>query len=135
MLRAQVFDMIEELNATVWATLAPSKIHGIGVFALRDIPKGQRIYLMGNSGKWYVASNWEGLLPEIKELIKQRWPYAFEVQPFQSPNDDARLTSFINHSSTPNYDHITDTAITDILKGEEITEDYGKFKPLTEQLV
>ena len=32
---------MSELNRTVWATIAPSKIHGIGVHAIRDIPKGQ----------------------------------------------------------------------------------------------
>ena len=28
------------LNSSVWATIKPSKLHGVGVFAIRDIPKG-----------------------------------------------------------------------------------------------
>ena len=116
--------MIEELNSTVWAALAPSKVHGIGVHAVRDIPKGQRVYCMGNTGKWFVAKNWEGLHPSILAIIKERWPLAFEGQPFQSPNDDQRLTSFLNHNYTPNYVKHTDCALEDIKAGEEIFEDY-----------
>lgn len=31
------------LNKTVWCKLGPSKIHGVGVFAIRDILKGQKL--------------------------------------------------------------------------------------------
>lgn len=111
------------LNDTVWATLAPSKVHGIGVFAIRDIPKGQKIYAIGRSNEWLEGVP-NDLHPAILKIIKQRWPLALKGQPFQSPNDDVRLTSFLNHSNTPNYDKHTDCALVDIKEGEEIFEDY-----------
>lgn len=114
--------MTEELNNTVWCTLGPSKIHGVGVFAIRDIPTGQKTYCVEGKSRLLPPSNLEGVLPEIKEIILQRWPYA-DVQPFLSPNDDVRLVSFMNHSYDPNWRH--DTALRDIKKGEEITEDYA----------
>ena len=43
---------------------------------------------------------------------------------FQSPNDDAHLLMFINHSDKPNYDLVSDTALKDIKKGEELVGDY-----------
>ena len=56
--------------------------------------------------------------------VSQRWPLSENGFPFQSPNDDARLLCFMNHSDKPNYDKYTDTALKDIAKGQEITEDY-----------
>lgn len=119
-LQGSVNDMT--LNDTVWCTLAPSPIHGIGVFALRDIPKGQKMYCGEGQLRLLPPSNLEGILPDIQVLIKQRWPY-HDKAPFLSPNDDARLVSFMNHSATPNWQD--DVALRDITKGEEITEDYG----------
>lgn len=120
----------QHLNETVWCTLAPSPIHGIGVFALRDIQKGQTLHCLGTPNQTtLLLTETEGLAPEILALIRQRWPLALEGSLFQSPNDDARLISFMNHSDTPNYDKYNDTALTDIRKGEEITEDYG-YNPI-----
>ena len=118
--------MIDVLNNTVWCKLAPSDIHGIGVFAIRDIPKGQKLYCMGMPNTEAITlDTLEGLIPEIKELIDQRWPLAVDGDSFQSPNNDARLISFMNHSKSPNYSKYNDTAFMDIKEGTEITEYYG----------
>ena len=123
--------MTEELNRTVKAKLAPSKIHGIGVFAIRDIKKGERIYAKGREDiKWLNLTEKElsELRPEIKELILQRWPGAILGHSFLSPNNDARLISFMNDGKDDsNYDPHTDTALRDIRLGEEITEDYNNL--------
>ena len=117
----------EYLNKTVWCTIGQSKIHGIGVLALRDIKKGTRIYCTGESRE-YITEDLDKILPEIRKLIIQRYPIALDGHQFQSPNADANLISFMNHSDTPNYDNNNDTALRDIKAGEEITEDYGKYK-------
>ena len=118
------------LNSTVWCTIAPSSVHGVGVFAIRDIPKGQKLNCQNLSRMGIlriIPSEFEKLLPEIKKMITQRWPIVTTTGYFQSPNDDAHLLSFMNHSEIPNYDKINDTALKDIKKGEEIFEDYGEF--------
>ena len=111
------------LNEQVWATLAPSNVHGIGVFAIRNIQKGQKIYAQSVTREW-VQPPIDGLIPEIQTIILQRWPLANQY-PFMSPNDDARLLSFMNHGIA-NYDPATDCVSRDIQAGEEIFEDYGE---------
>ena len=64
---------------------------------------------------------------EILQLIIERWPRIVNGGAFISPNYDARLTSFMNHSDTPNYDPATDFALADISKGEEVFEDYRQI--------
>ncbi len=113
------------LNDEVWCTLAPSPIHGIGVFAVRDIPKGQRLYCQSSRATLRFEPI-DDFLPEIQELIKARWP-DYKTSGYLSPNDDARLISFMNNGGRDsNYDPKTDTALKDIHTGEEVLEDYGK---------
>lgn len=111
-----------ELNEQVWCTLAPSKIHGVGVHAIRDIPKGQKLYLRDKGQKIYTSL--DKLLPEIRAIIVGRWPLSLAGGQYPSPNSDAWMVSFINHSEESNYDLATDTALKDIKKDEEILEDY-----------
>lgn len=121
---------VDYLNKTIWCKIAPSSIHGVGVFAIRDIPKGQRLsdYEFDNLSvpRLYLLSEaeFELLLPEIKELILDRILIPEELRsiPFLSPNCNQILQSFMNHSSHPNSDGLK--AIKDIKKGEEVTEDY-----------
>lgn len=118
---------INELNSTVKCRLAPSKIHGVGVFALRDIPKGERCYCTPNIiPKFYNIpfGSLNKLFPEIKELVLSRWASVVNGSIFMSPNSDASLLMFINHSDNPNYDVVSDMALKDLKNGEEVVEDY-----------
>ncbi len=118
---------INQLNSEVRCKLAPSPIEGIGVFAIRDIPKGQRCYCTPNFiPKFYNIpfGSLDKLFPEVKELVLQRWASIVNGSVFRSPNDDAGLLFFINHSDTPNYDVASDCALRDIKSGEELLEDY-----------
>ena len=124
-------DQITELNDTVRCTLKPSPIAGIGVFALRNIRKGERCYCSPNMiPRFYNISfaSLNGLLPEIKELVLARWASVVNASIFCSPNDDQHLLMFINHSTDPNYDVVSDTSLRDIKKGEELLEDYTVMK-------
>lgn len=119
-----------ELCQTVKCTLRPSPIHGVGVFAMRDIKKGERLFCLPTTvPEWYGMSFkdldiFDKTHPEIKELILGRWPAVANGSKFLSPNYDARMISFMNHSDIPNYDIATDSAARDIKVGEEVTEDY-----------
>ncbi len=116
---------IAELNNEVRCTLKPSKIHGVGVFTLRDIKKGERLYVSPSSSehRWYNIpfESLEALRPEIRSLILERWPLILHGASFDGPNN-IRLMSFMNHSDKPNSKY--DLALRDISEGEEITEDY-----------
>lgn len=116
---------VEILNKEIKATLAPSKIHGIGVFAIRDIKKHEKVYCDNTSIIFELTyENLDRLRSEVKKIILERWPSIINGSKFISP--DARLVSFMNHQDAGecNYSQVTDTAKRDIKCGEEITEDY-----------
>lgn len=122
------------LNSTVWATLGPSKIHGIGVIAIRDIPRGTLLtdYSVRSEGREVLKvteEEFEQILPEIRSIILDRTIFC-KGYPlvFLSPNSEQSLQSFMNHSDQPNSDG--ERALVDIKKGEEITEDYASFYTL-----
>ncbi len=123
-----VADQIEELNERVKIRLAPSKIAGIGVVALRDIGKGEKLYCMPEDKpkKFYKVpySQFKRLRPEVKDLILERWASVIHGSHFTSPMDDQWLILFINHSDDPNYNPRTDRAMKEIKKGEEVVSDY-----------
>jgi len=118
----------EQINETVLVTIKPSKIHGVGVFAIKDIKKGQRLYIKWNP-MGFLQTTLSKLNPEVREIIEQRWPPVKDGYPFIHPHEDANHLSFMNHSNGPNYDDKTDTVLRDIRAGEEILESYGKYKP------
>ena len=125
-------EQINELNAQIKVKLAPSKISGIGVFAIMDIRKGERLNLIPrvrnnmHEIQWYNVpwGSMNKLFPEIKELILERWPSIVNGSHFISPNNMAWLITYVNHSNNPNYEVAMDMATCDIKKGEEILENY-----------
>ncbi len=117
---------IDELNTIIKATLGVSKIEGIGVIALRNIKKGEKIYADKLPKVYSVPfSSFNKLFPEVKKEILKRWGSVINGSRFIWP--DARLVSFMNHSSAYNYDPITDEILMDVKKGEEITENYKQM--------
>ena len=115
---------IKELNEEVKATLRTSEIHGIGVFALKDLKKNEKLYTAPTEYKMYEIpfERLDKLRPEIMDIIMERWgAMAYNDLPFESPNNVA-LMGFMNHNNEPNS--LQDIATRDIKKGEEITEDY-----------
>lgn len=122
----------EKLNKEVWATIKPSNIHGIGVFAIRDIPKGTKITtntLETENIDLFLPiteEEFNNIIPEIQEIILDRMLYKENQFEFViNPNAEIIIQSFMNHSSNPNTDgRIT---LSDIKKGEELTEDYTQY--------
>ena len=120
-------EQIAELNNEVRCRLGVSKIDGVGVIAMRNIQKGERCYIRPEMiPRFYNIpfGSLSKLFPEIKALVLDRWASVVNGSLFCSPNDDAHLLMFVNHSPDPNYDVVSDTALKDIKKGEEVLEDY-----------
>jgi len=124
-----------ELRRTVWCRIGSSKVHGVGVIAIRDIKKGQRIFCNLKKPTRYRISfaNLKkyldfGEYKPIYDIILERWPNVVNEAPFVSPNDDALLKSFMNHSDDPNYSSFADVALKDIKAGEEVFENYRVMK-------
>ena len=129
---------VAQLNEEVKCTLRQSRVHGIGVFAIQYIRKGERCYCSPNLiPKFYslTFTQLDDLVPEVKELILQRWASVVNQSLFMSPNDDAHLLMFMNHSPDPeevNYDVVSDTALKDIPKNTELFEDYRMMENWTQ---
>lgn len=125
-------DQVNKLNEIVKVKLAPSQVHGIGVVAIRDIGKGQRLW-----GDIYPQffdlpySHFSKLFPEVRQLLLERWPgiaggfTMLNGTRFAYP--DTLLQAYMNHSDEPNYDPYLDLTLRDIKAGEEILEDYRQI--------
>jgi SET domain-containing protein len=121
-------ECIDYLNSTVWATLKKSPIHNVGVFAIRDIPKGTTIsdhtHNKTTTLNKLTDEELQKVYPEIRKLILDRMVFLKEDKKleFFSPNSDAVLQCWMNHSTSPNT---TGTrTLRNIKKGEELTEDF-----------
>lgn len=129
-------ELLHELADDTWVMIKPSPIEGIGVFALRDIPRGCRSMFSKASEqeKWIPVSKTEveTLPPHAKALIENYCLYDAEnyfVPDYGFKKMD--LVNFLNHSDTPNIVSINDgeffEAIRDINSGEELVIDYGEI--------
>ena len=120
-------DQIDFLNKTVKCKLGISKIHNIGVFAIRNIEKGERLYCLEEIKRRDLYSvpysRFNEILLEIRTLIIEHRPAVINGSKFYSPNNEANFCSYMNHSRNPNWNQ-DDMALKDIKAGEEITEDY-----------
>jgi uncharacterized protein len=95
-----------------------SKIHGEGVFASKDIKKGEVVL------KWNISNTLSK--EEIEKLNQEERKYiCFLDEKFIVMQEPER---FINHSCDPNTisKNFSDIANRDIKKEEEITSDYSK---------
>ena len=119
-------DAIAILNGLVKIRIAPSKIHGVGVFAMRDIEKGTKLYATMFPQVYKIPyEEMKRLFPEVRQLLLERWPQIVNGSSFMWP--DTNSQAYMNHSDTPNYSAQDDVTLEDIYKGDEITEDYRKI--------
>ena len=105
------------------AVLKPSPIHGIGVFAAHDIPKGTRVFADLNY-RWYELNSVPVELRKYCQFLtedKVRGPERF---------DRMEVDWFLNHSNDPNIVEIKEEcwiAVKDIKAGEELLIDYTQL--------
>lgn len=126
-IKKKLNEQVNLLNEIVKVRLAPSQIHGVGVFALRDIKKGESLYL--NSIPHQLDLPYKMLKKldkEIQEILLGHFPLIVSGSHFWYPVN--QMAAYLNHSDTPNCDAKTDLALRKIKKGEEITEDYRKIE-------
>jgi hypothetical protein len=114
--------------------------HGVGVFAIRDIPEGLRLF-WGASGATVRVPRAavEGITdPELRRMYFDFCPSIDNV--FIAPADFNLLTMewYLNHSANPNVlaDHTMQFfSCRPIATGEELTTDYARFSDHSPALV
>lgn len=126
--------LLSELRNDTYVIIKPSPLHGIGVFALRTIPKGQRGLFSKNIGEWIPISK-----KEVKELPQYSIDLVekyclYDGENYFIPDYGFKvmdLVNFLNHSDTPNVISINDgedfETIIEIAAGEELLIDYGSI--------
>jgi len=116
----------------VYVRLKPSSISGIGVFAIRDIPKGCREMFTRDTGEWIKVpkEEVEKMPAYTREMVEtyctfDHDSYYIERTGFKKMD----LCCYVNHSETPNIAPVNNgeyfEALVDIKKGQELTIDYG----------
>lgn len=117
---------VKMLNSLVRLRIAPSEIHGVGIFATEDIPVDTKIYA-DNQPEFFSLpfERFDELKPSVRQILLERWPLIVTGSMFVYP--DARMLAYMNHSDKPNYDAKNDRTLREIKKGEEITEDYRQI--------
>lgn len=126
--------LLHELKHDTWVMMKPSPIHGNGVFALREIPKGQRGIFSKNIGEWLKVerSEVEALPQHSIDLVENFCLYDEEY--YYIPDYGFKvmdIVNFLNHSETPNIKSINDgedfETLRTIQAGEELFIDYGEI--------
>ena len=108
--------------------VAPSSIHGIGVFAAEPVKTGTRVWVLDPIIDVEITQEQIAGLPEPAREVALAHSFV---------NDDGRIilsrdnAVFFNHSDAPNTLATPEgnVALRDIAAGEELTESYRGFPP------
>jgi SET domain-containing protein len=124
--------LLKDLHQDTYVMIKPSPLHGIGVFAIRDIPKGTRDLFSQGVGEWIklTIAEVEALPKHSRDLVENHC--LFDEDYYYVPDYGFKLVDlviYLNHSDTPNIISINEgeffEAIRDITAGEELLLDYG----------
>lgn len=108
--------------------LKPSPIHGLGVFLLQPVAKGELIWRFdARIDRVYTTEEMESLPQHVQKYLKIYSTWHEATRLFVLCGDNGR---FFNHSDTPNTvsDAISfgeDRALRDLRIGEELTSNYS----------
>jgi SET domain-containing protein len=125
-------ELLQQLSQQTFVMIRPSTLHGIGVFAIRNIPCGQRGMFSSGIGEWIPVPKKEiAALPQHAiDLVENYCLY--DADNYFLPDYGFKvmdLVNFLNHSDTPNILSINEgedfETLRDIAAGEELLIDYG----------
>jgi SET domain-containing protein len=124
-------ELLRQLQQDTYVMLKPSPVHGIGVFAIRDIPKGCRTIFSTGVGEWIKIpiNEVEALPPHSRNLIETYCLY--DEENYFVPDYGFKLMDivlYLNHSADPNIVSMNEgeqfEALRDIKEGEELLVNY-----------
>ncbi len=127
-------ELLYELTAHNYVMLKPSPVHGIGVFAITDIPKGTQNIFSKGIGNWIkvLRSEIDALPQHSKDVVENYCLY--DERYYWLPDYGFKvvdLACFLNHSDEPNLVSVNDgeyfQSTRDIRAGEELFLDYGEI--------
>lgn len=126
----------KDLLENVYCRIGVSKIHGVGVIAIRDIPKGINPMLENRHADFEEIPALDifddKLIPDsVKKLVKDMCPQrgdVMDIPPFSL--NEIGISFYLNHSNSPNMECDDDGnfyALDNIKSGTELIVDYGTY--------
>jgi len=133
--------LLKHLKNDIYCRIGVSKVHGVGVIAIKDIPKGTMPFATLSKEKDKIINlsknDIKDIHPNVRKILtdffgdKKRDDY--DVYAY-GPNY-INISFYMNHSDKPNIDVIEDTGsnyysfITNrkIKKGEELFINYNEY--------
>lgn len=135
--------LIRDLEENVFCRLKPGAF-GVGVFAIRDIPKGTNPFKMFNEGDFVEAPSKvvfdnPNIPDTVKELVNDMYVVEGGIIYLNSFGlNSINLSYFLNHSETPNMgtEDGADSFISlrDIKAGEELFVNYYTYSENNETI-
>jgi SET domain-containing protein len=117
----------------VYTRIKPSKIHGVGVFAIRDIKKETYIF-PGDDDElvWIKKNALKGVVRNVKRLYEDFCVIQEKGKTYGCPKNFNKMTIawYLNHSKKPNVGcdkNYNFFALRKIKSGEELTADYDTY--------
>ncbi len=132
----------EYISKFVNCKLQPSKIHGVGVFAMTDIDEGQRLFVPWNHSSG-IYSITEEQLNTFDDTLKY---HLLDMGSLDNIDNKTNLVFYLNngchwifktplhwvnscaYNEIPNIDGSNLLTLKKIKKGEELLSKYGKFE-------
>lgn len=132
----------------VFVKVKPSKLQGVGLFALRDIPAHTKLFepWKGETGRYPITDQELNKLPEelyhhIKDIFLYAPDFPFNTDTFVTLTNGCHwiyITPyyFVNSGGNDsNIDKDTNASTRFIKKGEEILSNYGRYERLSKDLI
>ena len=134
--------LIDRLQHT-YCRLQPSSIHGVGVFAIRDIPAGiDPFYGSGDpDAERFTKEELQDLDPEVLRLIDDFLVFDKDgsVEIPEEGINGLTMAFYVNHSDNPNLtspdNGLSFRTNREIKKGEELTAGYRTYDPRSRSLI
>ena len=129
-------DFLHIIQNTTYCKIGVSEVHGIGVIAIRDIPKGVDPFLsLGSNNRFLPLTEKEvnTLSKDIQDHLRSYYVRTEGVYPVMAKGfNEVCIFGYMNHSDNPNMGlYIKDesellpfVALRDIKAGEELFWDY-----------
>ena len=126
--------LIAEAYNDIFCRLAPSSIHGVGVFAIKSIPKDTIVFRTTSDWVKVDKKFLTRINPEVASLYRDMLVDDELEDDIEIPStgfSSIDISFYLNHSNNPNcrYDIDNDFIIAkqDIDVGEELTYNYKVF--------
>jgi len=134
--------LLDNLEEHTYTRLRPSTLQGVGVFAIKDIPKGINPFKMANKIKYKSIKCTQNDLKNVDPSVKKMLNDFFEPDgnAFHIPENGLNsldLTFYLNHSLNNNLGVVDDddndeyssfVTLRNIKKGEELLINYQDYK-------